>query len=125
MKSTILRLFLLVFAVNFVACSGDEPQYDEQCYYVRYTAIAQPDRQIDMHFANEDGDYTLIQSSRHDGKFEYCVGPVAKGFVANLVVSYSDGGAVSFLSIEVARGPEPFVLKKKGTDYFSLEYVVE
>ncbi len=125
MKSTILRLLLLVFCVSVVACDNDEPLSAGERYYVRYTAIAEPDRQIDMNFTDENGNNTLIQSSRPDGKFEYSVGPVSKGFNANLVVSYSDGGAVSFLSIEVAIGAEPFVMKKRGNNYYSLKYVIE
>lgn len=125
MKSTILRLLLLVFSVSVVACDNDEPQSAGERYYVRYTAIADPERQIDMYFTDENGNNTLIQSSRPDGKFEYCVGPVSKGFNAELVASYSDGGAVLFLSIEVANGSEPFVLKKRGSNYYNLKYVIE
>ena len=100
----------------------DEPVVD---YYVRYTAIASPNTDVSMSFSTEPDKSKRIQSSMPDGKFQYCVGPVNKGFKAELVVSYEAGGAVDFLSIEVAKGAEPFVLKKSGKNFISLEYTIE
>lgn len=116
--------FIFIASLFMAGCDkGDaEPERD---YYVRYTAIAEPNRMVNMYFSNETGNNTGIHTAMPDGKFQYSVGPVMKGFKAELVVSYEDVGAVDFLSIEVARGAEPFVLKKSGSDYFSLYDVVE
>ncbi len=104
-------------------CSkDDEPAQD---YYVRYTAIARPNTQVNMNFTKENGKNTLIQAAMPDGKFQYSVGPVKKGFEARLVVSYSEGGSVDYLSIEVAQGAEPFVLKKHTSNGFDLIYTIE
>ncbi|MDE5904923.1 hypothetical protein [Duncaniella sp.] len=122
MKKLIIP-FLFIACLILTACNhDDEPIMD---YYVRYTAIAKPNAVISMSFSNEPGKSEFIQTSMPDGKFQYSVGPVNKGFKANLVVSYDGGGPVEFLSIEVAKGSEPFVLKRSGTKYFDLEYIIE
>ena len=115
--------------VLFIACAiltgcnhDDEPTMD---YYVRYTAIARPNEKVNMNFTSEPGKSKHIQTAMPDGKFQYCVGPVHKGFKADLVVSYDAGGSVEYLSIEVAKGSEPFVLKKSGSHFFDLEYTIE
>lgn len=119
----------LIVAIIFTSClfltgchHDDEPAVD---YYVRYTAIALPNTDVRMSFSNEPGNYKLIQTSMPDGKFQYCVGPVNKGFKADMVVSYEAGGPVDYLSLEVARGAEPFVLKKHTTNGYDLEYIIE
>ena len=107
--TSIFRLLLLLSVSSvFIACDGDEPESE---YYVRYTAIAEPLKEVNMYFT--------------DGKFQYCIGPVKRGFKAGLTVSYVTGGAVSFLSIEVAKDTEPFVIKSQGTNYFTQKYTIE
>ena len=122
MKNVIIAI-LFIGSLILTGCNhNDEPISD---YYVRYTAIAKPNANVRMSFSTEPGKYKLIQTSMPDGKFQYSVGPVNKGFKADLVVSYEGGGSVEFISIEVAKGPEPFVLKKSGTNFYDLEYIVE
>lgn len=119
----IISIALFIACLTLIGCNhDDEPTLD---YYVRYTAIAQPNEKVSMGFSSEPGKSKLIQTSMPDGKFQYCVGPVHKGFKADLVVSYDAGGAVEYLSIEVAKGSEPFVLKKSGSNFWDLEYTIE
>lgn len=123
----VLRLLVLLFiSAGIAACDSDEPSTDiSERYYVRYTALVDSDRMVDMYFTDTDGESTLVQTKAPDGRLQYSVGPVPPGFTADLTVSYNTGGAVSFLSIEVAKGSEPFVLKAKGQNYYSLKYIVE
>ena len=122
MKNLII-IVLFMAGLILTGCNhDDEPRID---YYVRYTAIAKPNTDVRMSFSTEPGKSKLIQAAMPDGKFQYSVGPVNKGFKANLVVSYEAGGAVDFLSIEVAKGSEPFVLKRSGSNYYDLEYIIE
>ena len=122
MKNLII-IVLFIAGLILTGCNhDDEPGVD---YYVRYTAIAKPNADVRMSFSTEPGKSKLIQAAMPDGKFQYSVGPVNKGFKANLVVSYEAGGAVDFLSIEVAKGSEPFVLKRSGSNYYDLEYIIE
>ena len=122
MKNIITPLLFIAWLMLTGCNHEDEPITD---YYVRYTAIAAPNTDVRMSFTTEPGESKLIQTSMPDGKFQYSVGPVKKGFEAKLVVSYDAGGAVDFLTIEVAQGSEPFVLKKSGTNFISLEYIIE
>ncbi|MDE7388798.1 MAG: hypothetical protein K2M97_06055 [Muribaculaceae bacterium] len=116
----------MMLCVATSACSdGDEPIPDN--YYVRYTAIGAPDQEMNVYFTTETGSSTLIQASMPDGKLQYVFGPVGKGFTAGVTASYAGGGPVWFLSIEVAKGSDPFVLKRKGyaNSSYSLEYTIE
>ncbi len=130
-KTTRVKLFMalvsvliIIFNIFLSSCSHhDEPSED---YYVRYTAIAQPNSKIRMSFRNESGENTYIDASMPDGKFQYCVGPVKVGFEAKLRASYYDaGGYTDYLSIEVANGCGPFVLKDHGTNISGLIYTIE
>lgn len=123
MKKLLLQS-LLIISLFITGCSRDDDEPTLE-YYVRYTAISRPNESVTMYFKNVDGNNSFVQASMPDGKFQYAVGPVQKGFEATMVVSYDAGGPVYNLSIEVARGAEPFVLKKFGTDYFSLYYTIE
>ena len=123
MKNLIITTVVFAVCIFLTGCnSDDEPAAD---YYVRYTAIAKPNATVSMSFSSEAGKARYIQTSMPDGKFQYCVGPVRKGFKADIVVSYDAGGPVDYLSIEVAQGAMPFVLKKSGTNYYDLEYTIE
>ncbi len=121
--TSIFRLLLLLSVSSvFIACDSDEPESE---YYVRYTAIAEPLKEVNMYFTDVTGDNTYLKAAMPDGKFQYCIGPVKRGFKAGLTVSYVTGGAVSFLSIEVAKDTEPFVIKSQGTNYFTQKYTIE
>lgn len=123
MKNLILSV-LFVISLILTGCNhDDEPILD---YYVRYTVIAQPNVKLRMYFSNETGEDSHVDVSMPDGKFQYCVGPVKRGFEAELGASYYDaGGYADYLSIEVAIGSEPFVLKKNDTNISGIHYVLE
>ncbi len=126
-KTILAILFMAtfsVFALFLVGCNpDDEPS---AIYYVRYTAIARPNTKVRMYFSNETGENTHIDASMPDGKFQYCMGPVKRGFKAELGASYyNEGGYVNFLSIEVAKGSDPFVLKEKCTYTSGLNHTIE
>lgn len=127
MNKLIVKIMtVLMLCVVMSACSdSDEPISDN--YYVRYTALGVPDQVMNVYFTDETGSSTLIQASMPDGKLQYIFGPVDKGFTAGVTASYAAGGPVWFLSIEVAKGSEPFVLKRKGYagSSYSLEYTIE
>lgn len=127
MKKFWLFLANLVIVLGCLFLSGcdhdDEPAGE---YYVRYTAICQPDVKVRMYFSNESSEMSNVNASMPDGKFQYCVGPVKKGFKAELFVSYYDeGGYADFLSIEVAQGSGPFVLKEQASNLSGLHYTIE
>lgn len=123
MKNLIIPI-LFIACLILTACNhDDEPIMD---YYVRYTAIAKPNAKVRLYFRNETGDNSYVATSMPDGKFQYCVGPVKRGFEAELGASYYDvGGYADYLSIEVAIGSAPFVLKKNVTFTSGLDYVLE
>ena len=122
MKNPIIPILFIAWLMLTGCNHDDEPIAD---YYVRYTAIALPNTDVSMSFSTEPGKHKMIQTSMPDGKFQYSVGPVNKGFKAKLVVSYDAGGPVGFLSIEVAKGSEPFVLKRSGANFYDMEYIIE
>lgn len=122
MRKLILGFFCIAcFLVT--SCQDD----DMEEYYVRYTAIAEPGREVHVSFANETGKTTSIHAAMPDGKFQYAVGPVRRGFKAHLSASYEEvGGAVDFLSVEVAEEDRPFVLKKSySNNTFDIIYTIE
>lgn len=109
----------------FSSCeNNDLPDPD---YYVRYHIITDPDHKCRFHYRDVSGENKLVQMAFPTGEYSVTVGPVKKGFEAYTVASYDDGGAVRLLSIEVAEGSEsaPFVIKKSGTNYISLEYKLQ
>ncbi|MDE7346146.1 MAG: hypothetical protein K2N48_05350 [Muribaculaceae bacterium] len=123
MKNLIITIFFITGLVLTGCNHDDEPVVD---YYVRYTAIAKPNAKVRMYFRNETSENSHVDASMPDGKFQYCVGPVKRGFEAVLGASYYDaGGYADYLSIEVAIGSAPFVLKKNGTNTSGLLYVLE
>lgn len=105
----------------------NEYTYDETaCYYVRYTVTGIPDETYTIYYATEDDENQLMQRKSPDGQYTIVVGPVAKGFTADLTASNSDrGGAPSYMSIEVCRRSEPFVLKESTSRSFSIEYTIK
>ncbi len=120
-----LASVLLVISSLFLSgCAhDDEPDME---YYVRYTAIARPNTKVRMYFSNETGENSHVDASMPDGKFQYCVGPVKVGFEAKLGLSYyNTGGYADYLSIEVAKGSGPFVLKDNDTGISGLNYTIE
>ncbi len=119
-----------MFCFFCIAClfvTGCEEDDDMEEYYVRYTAVAQPGRSVHMSFTNETGKTTSIRATMSDGKFQYAVGPVRRGFEAHLYVEYEeDGGPVDFISVEVAEEDRPFVLKKSySKNALGIDYKIE
>ena len=117
-------ILIIIVCLFLSGCShDDEPSVE---YYVRYTAIASPNTKVRMYFTNETGENTHVNASMPDGKFQYCVGPVKRGFKASLSVSYYEyGGYADYLSIEVAKGSGPFVLKGNCSNISGLNYTIE
>lgn len=122
-KNLIIVLLTLVCCCGFISCDSDEPSQD--IYYVKYSLIAESGEPILVYYTNEAGDRTVISSSFPDGRYSVTVGPVAKGFKAEMTASYSKGGPVEYLSIELSKNSEPFAIKKQGNKYFNLECTVE
>lgn len=124
MKFPAIFLLLTATLLTAISCSSndDEPS---PSYYVRYTAFSDPGREVSLYYRNADNDFTVIRTASPDGRFEYAAGPVSSGFDASVTASYTDGGAVRFLSIEVARQSEPFVLKRSSSNAFNISYTVE
>ena len=124
MAAWLLPVLIISVCLALAGCThDDEPAID---YYVRYTAICHPDVKVRMYFTNETGENTHIDTSMPDGKFQYCIGPVKRGFKADMGVSYYDtGGYADFISIEVSEGAAPFVLKASRTDTSGVSYTIE
>lgn len=115
-------VLLLCCGAGCVACNSDDASDDR--YYVRYSVVGESDREVRMGFTDESGETSYVTIANREGCCRYAVGPVREGFEATLVASYTDGGTPDLLTIEVARGQEPFVLKAKGNSHISLRYVV-
>ena len=115
-------VLLLCCGAGCVACNSDDASDDR--YYVRYSVVGESEREVRMGFTDESGETSYVTVVPREGSCRYAVGPVREGIEATLVASYTDGGAPDLLTIEVARGQEPFVLNAKGNNHISLRYVV-
>ena len=118
----LFKLLLFIACITVASCDSDEPQAD---YYVRYTAIGDADKMMTMYLKNEKNEDMVLQAESPDGRLCQTVGPVKKGFKAEMAVSYMVGGAVKQLTIEVAEGAGQFVSKAAGSNYYTLSYVIE
>ncbi len=118
----ILNLVILGIMLLCGSCSDDK---EDDYYYVRYSVTAEPNKQINIYYTTAEGDNHLVQSQASDGKYQYTVGPVSRGFKAELTASYVVGGAANFLMIEVSENNHPFVVKADGTDYYNLKYLIQ
>lgn len=116
-------MLLLCCGIGCVACDGDDASDDR--YYVRYSVVGESEREFRMGFTDESGNARYVTVATREGSYRCAVGPVREGFEATLVASYTDGGALDLLTIEVAREEEPFVLKALGNNHhLSLSCVV-
>lgn len=124
-KRLMVGALILVSMPLLTACDNDdEPLQD---YFVNYTVTFDPEKQVDINYTGADGKNQIVQTKNENGKFQTTVGPVKKGFEAELVVSYSNGGPAASLQIDVKHGEEPFVTKAQSSrqdSFYSLRWIV-
>lgn len=122
MKHILFAMMLGIVCMLSSCSNDDDPDYD---YYVRYSVTAEANKAVDIWYTDADGHDHVVQTQAADGKYQFTVGPVKRGFKANLTVSYQEGGAVDYLMIEVSKENYPFVVKAQGHNYVGLDYTVE
>lgn len=106
------------------SCSSDEEMPAE--YYVRYIAMTNGENGVTINYTDENEQIITVQMPGNYYVHQFTVGPVRRGFKANLSASYRDvGGAVEELMIEASENGKPFVVKKRGEHYINLEWTVE
>lgn len=104
--SVFMLMACMLCSICLSACSDDD-EPAEDYYYVRYSAGINPGADVSFSFADIDG-YGYIRGKRNESTVEVIVGPVKKGFKAELAVS-ADGHGPEWSCIDVAKGSEPFV----------------
>lgn len=114
-------LAVMATAVMFVSCSDDDD--NPALYYVRYTVAGTPGGNFYVSYADENGEYGVIQQKNNAGEVEVVVGPVEAGFKAELAASV-DAHASEYLQIDVSRDGKPFVRKRNVTHGTYVYYTI-
>ena len=114
----IIYLLLCVFPM-LLSCNNEKESDELTEYYVRYeydfTYDYNSGRNIPKwKFSFKTVDGTIIDIISKNNQFNETIGPVRKGFEANISVSWMEGygSGITNLKIYVAKGNEPFALKE-------------
>ena len=130
---------LMALTTTLASCgdSGDEPNYIEPVetpnYYVKYEFTSQNShlysRNITITTENGTQKIRIPETTKADWEGVY--GPVKKGFLTSLDVSFDDYGTI-WARISVCKGKEPFAVKAEGRGTatnnktsVSLSYVID
>ena len=127
-KLGLVNFILLVMAVvSLSSCGGDDRHDDEpEIYYVRYSIGVEPGCDAMISYSDVDGNNTIRQIC-HSGSIEVTVGPVMRGFDADVTGNQIIDDEYKFpqwMRIDVSRNGKPFVMKKYRSEAVSLNYTV-
>ena len=121
-------LYLLFTLFIFTACKDSDESTPQASYFVKYEVVSENYMgriEQTVSFTKADGGtqtVTLRATSKHN--YSVIEGAFAKGTTVNLRVSAASRNA---LSIHVAKGSEPFVLKayREGSNVYALSYTID
>ena len=121
---------LLCVVPLFLGCDKDSEKEVYE-YYVRYEySLTSSNQFVGVQRSNKvlsiNTDSGVINVTTYDTDYTETIGPVKKGFDANITVKYdgSSSGTTN-LKIYVARGSEPFALKATSTNTASASYTID
>lgn len=126
-------IFLLLFVIPLLSGCEKESEIQSDSYYVRY--------EYNLSFISPIGgssyvnktisistDLGTIEVATISNSYTETIGPVKKGFTANISVKYDNGdkGGTTGLKIYVCRGSEPFALKAVNEPYrYTASYTID
>lgn len=121
---------LLCVVPLFLGCDKDSEKEVYE-YYVRYEySLTSSSPMGGVQYNNKiisiNTDSGVINVTTYANSYTETIGPVKKGFDANITVKYDGGSSgTTNLKIYVARGSEPFALKATSTNTVSVSYTID
>jgi len=98
-----------IISLSLAACSDDND--DAMDYYVRYTVGATAGDDFFISYNDKKGEPHIDQQKNAAGTVEIVIGPVQRGFKAELSASVNGGHAPAYSQIDVSYKGNPFVRK--------------